>query len=39
MRFEITHTIKASDYTAGGFNFEVHNDVSGSSRLKDVLWS
>ena len=23
----------------GGFNFEVHNDVSGSSRLKDVLWS
>ena len=23
----------------GGFNFEVHNDVSGSFRLKDVLWS
>lgn len=23
----------------GGFNFEVHNDVSGSFRLKDLLWS
>ena len=24
---------------SGGFNFEVHNDVSGSFRLKDVLCS
>ncbi len=23
----------------GGFNFEVHNDVTGSFRLKDLLWS
>ena len=30
---------EAVDYKVGGFNFEVHNDVSGSSRLKDVLWS
>jgi hypothetical protein len=23
----------------GGFNFEVHSDVSGSFRLNDLLWS